>query len=56
MNGSTAGNPDHTFLKTSQPKTAPGKQTLHSLKIKKRSNYVKGGGGSDMSKKCNYET
>lgn len=34
MSGSTAGNPDHTFSKTSQPETAPGKQTLHSLEIK----------------------
>lgn len=34
--GSRVGNPDHTFSETSQPKTAPGKQTLHSLEIRKQ--------------------
>lgn len=34
MSGSRVGNPDHTFSKASQPKTAPRKQTLHSLKMK----------------------
>lgn len=46
MSGSTAGNPDHTFSKTSQPETAPGKQTLHSLEIKE--------GGKSKSQKAEW--